>query len=173
MVNLMVHHQPIQFEVDSGAACTFISEDTYRAAWPRNAPAVFDEDTHVRTLLVQYLPLLCRANVEVEYNGTFGKLPLVILKGTGCSFLGRNWFDALKITIYGINQEAEESRIEPQKLVKWLQKKYEAVFSGEIPGHNRPPVDIEHLPDASPKFLKARPIPFALQPPYERELDKL
>ncbi|XP_037555072.1 uncharacterized protein K02A2.6-like [Dermacentor silvarum] len=173
MVSLTVHHQPIQFEVDSIAACTLISEDTYRNAWPRNAPALFDEDTYLRTWSGQYLPLLGSANVEVAYNGTIAKLPLVIVKGTESSLLGRNWFDALKIAICGINQAPEERPIERQKLVQRLQKKYQTVFSGEIPGHNEPPVDLELHPDASPKFLKARPIPLSLQPAYERELNKL
>ncbi|XP_072141278.1 uncharacterized protein [Dermacentor andersoni] len=96
----------------------------------------------------------------------------MIVKGTGYSLLGRNWFEALKIAICGINQAAEERPIEQQKLVERLQK-YESVFSVEMPGHNGSPVDLELHSDASPKFMKARPIPFALQPAYERELDKL
>ncbi|XP_049272416.1 uncharacterized protein K02A2.6-like [Rhipicephalus sanguineus] len=173
MVTLAVNRQPIEFEVDSGAACTLISEETYRNTWPRNAPPLLNEDTHLRTWSGQDLPILGSANVEVAYNGTLTKLPIVIVKGTGSSLLGRNWFHALNIAICGINQAAEGSSTERQELVERLKKKYGTVFSEEISGHNGPPVDLELHPEARPKFLKARSIPFALQPAYEKELDKL
>ncbi|XP_077498703.1 uncharacterized protein LOC144109788 [Amblyomma americanum] len=60
-----------------------------------------------------------------------------------------------------------------QDVVEQLQEKYEIVFSEEIPGNGGPPVTLELLGNAQPRFLKARPVPFALQTSVEKELDKL
>ncbi|XP_077520040.1 uncharacterized protein LOC144129845 [Amblyomma americanum] len=60
-----------------------------------------------------------------------------------------------------------------QDVVQQLQEKYEIVFSEEIPGNEGPPVTLELLGNAQPKFLKARPVPFALRTSVEKELDKL
>lgn len=49
MTEIMVHQRPIKFEVDSGAACTLISEDTFRATWSENAPALLRDGTQLRT----------------------------------------------------------------------------------------------------------------------------
>ncbi|KAK8773502.1 hypothetical protein V5799_011964, partial [Amblyomma americanum] len=162
-----VHDQLIKFEVDSGAACTLISEDTFRTSWPSDAPTLQQDDTHLRTWSRQNLPLLGSANVRVNYNGKTHTLPLLVVKGSGSSLLGRNWFASLGVTICGIHQTPS------QDVVEQLQEKYEIVFSEEIPGNEGPPVTLELLGNAQPKFLKARPVPFALRTSVEKELDKL
>ncbi|KAK8784126.1 hypothetical protein V5799_009508, partial [Amblyomma americanum] len=162
-----VHDQLIKFEVDSGAACTLISEDTFRTSWPSDAPTLQQDDTHLRTWSGQNLPLLGSANVRVNYNGKTHTLPLLVVKGSGSSLLGRNWFASLGVTICGIHQTPS------QDVVQQLQEKYEIVFSEEIPGNEGPPVTLELLGNAQPKFLKARPVPFALRTSVEKELDKL
>ncbi|KAK8788324.1 hypothetical protein V5799_021900, partial [Amblyomma americanum] len=164
---ISVHDQLIKFEVDSGAACTLISEDTFRTSWPSDAPTLQQDDTHLRTWSGQNLPLLGSANVRVNYNGKTHTLPLLVVKGSGSSLLGRNWFASLGVTICGIHQTPS------QDVVQQLQEKYEIVFSEEIPGNEGPPVTLELLGNAQPKFLKARPVPFALRTSVEKELDKL
>ncbi|XP_077547727.1 uncharacterized protein LOC144159963 [Haemaphysalis longicornis] len=49
MIDVTVHHQPIYFDADSGAACTLISEQTYHQTWRQHAPILLDDDTHLRT----------------------------------------------------------------------------------------------------------------------------
>ncbi|XP_077498038.1 uncharacterized protein LOC144108747 [Amblyomma americanum] len=60
-----------------------------------------------------------------------------------------------------------------QDVVEQLQGKYETVFSEEIPGNEGPLVTLELLGNAQSKFLKARPVPFALRASAEKELGKL
>ncbi|KAK8761269.1 hypothetical protein V5799_027469 [Amblyomma americanum] len=162
-----VHDQLINFEVDSGAACTLISEDTFRTSWPADAPTLQQDDTHLRTWSDQNLPLLGSANVRVNCNGKTHTLPLLVVKGSGSSLLGRNWFASLGVTICGIHQTPS------QDVVEQLQGKYETVFSEEIPGNEGPLVTLELLGNAQSKFLKARPVPFALRASAEKELGKL
>lgn len=173
MIDVTLHHQPIHLEVDSGAACTLISEQTYHQTWRQHAPNLLDDDTHVKTWPAHALPLLGSADVDVCFNGTTCQLPLPIVRGAGSSLLGQNWFDALGITIEGINQATEENIPERQELVQRLQKKYEKVFAKDIPGHNGPLISLELHQDASPKFLKARPVPFAMRSAHDEEVRKL
>lgn len=164
---IMVHQRPIRFEVDSGAACTLISEDTFRATWRENAPALQQDDTQLRTWSGHSLPLLGCANVDVYYNGQTHQLPLLVVHGSGSSLLGRNWFTPLGVVIGGVHHTPSYPSVEQ------LQDKYKAVFSEEIPGNNGPPVTLELREDATPKFLKARSVPFALRTSVENELDRL
>ncbi|XP_037521015.1 uncharacterized protein LOC119397663 [Rhipicephalus sanguineus] len=159
-------HDP-QVEVDSGAACTLISEDTFRATWRENAPALQQDDTQLRTWSGHSLPLLGCANVDVYYNGQTHQLPLLVVHGSGSSLLGRNWFTPLGVVVGGVHHTPSYPSVEE------LQQKYKAVFSEEIPGNNGPPVTLELREDATPKFLKARSVPFALQTSVENELDRL
>ncbi|XP_077530887.1 uncharacterized protein LOC144142931 [Haemaphysalis longicornis] len=81
MIEVTVHHQPIHFEVDSGAACTLINEPTYHQTWRQPAPILLDDHAHLRTWSGQALPLLGSANVDVSFNGTTFQLPLIIVRG--------------------------------------------------------------------------------------------
>ncbi|XP_077543910.1 uncharacterized protein LOC144156018 [Haemaphysalis longicornis] len=85
---------------------------------------------------------------------------------TGCSLLGRNWFDKLGIELHGIHQTTDEG------ILTKLLRKYDDVFCEDTTGHTGPPVNLELKEGASPKFFKARPVPFAMRASSEAQIDK-
>ncbi|XP_077564530.1 uncharacterized protein LOC144179991 [Haemaphysalis longicornis] len=85
---------------------------------------------------------------------------------TGCSLLGRNWFDKLGIELHGIHQTTDEG------ILTKLLRKYDDVFCEDTTGHTGPPVNLELKEGASLKFFKARPVPFAMRASSEAQIDK-
>ncbi|XP_077534700.1 uncharacterized protein LOC144146636 [Haemaphysalis longicornis] len=85
---------------------------------------------------------------------------------TGCSLLGRNWFDKLGIELHGIHQTTDEG------ILTKLLRKYDDVFCEDTTGHTGPPINLELKEGASPTFFKARPVPFAMRASSEAQIDK-
>ncbi|XP_037529456.1 uncharacterized protein K02A2.6-like [Rhipicephalus sanguineus] len=157
MTQLRIHGKTLEFEVDSGAACTLISEATFKATWTDDPPQLQMDNILLRTWSGQSLRVLGCATVDVAHKNKNFTLPLVVIKGASCNLLGRNWFPHLGIQITGINDVSDD------KLVSKLLDKYQSVFDEDISGHVGPAVQLELVEGAKPKSLKARPVPFALR----------
>lgn len=168
MLKLKVEDKVMEFEVDSGAACSLISEVTYHRMWPARPPKLDEnEEICLRTWSGEGLSIMGTANVRVRHKSKDYVLPLVVTKGAGASLLGRNWFAALKIRLYGLNQ------VKTSDSLDGILAAHEAVFNVDITGHNGPPVKLELRENATPHFLKARPVPFAVRSAVEAELQML
>nr|XP_050028548.1 uncharacterized protein K02A2.6-like [Dermacentor andersoni] len=102
----------------------------------------------------------------VRHKNTACKLPLLVVEGTGCSLLGRNWFDRLGIKLHGNHHTTEEGN-----LTEMLQK-HEDIFREDTTGHTGASVNLELKEGASPMLLKARPVPFAMRASPEVQIDK-
>ncbi len=103
--------------------------------------------------------------VEVTYKAARNTLPLFVIRGQGPSLLGRNWFDALGISVEGVH------RVQLQSIEEILAE-YSEVFQ-DIGVCRTPPISIDIDSTITPRFFKARPVPFALRPQLDEELDKL
>ncbi|CAN7988805.1 unnamed protein product, partial [Ixodes hexagonus] len=90
-------------EVDSGAACSVIDPRTMRRLGLTKKRLMSTEIT-LRTYSKRKLTVLGSIDVPVNFKGKEHKLPLLVVKGSGESLLGRNWFRPLGINIEGIHQ---------------------------------------------------------------------
>ncbi|RXN22450.1 Transposon Ty3-I Gag-Pol poly [Labeo rohita] len=106
-----------------------------------------------------------RIFVEVLFKGTQNTLPLFVIGGQGTSLLGRDWFDALGISVEGVH------RVQFQAMEEILTE-YAEVFQ-DIGVCRMPPISIDIDSTVTPRFFKACPVPFALRPQLDEELDKL
>ncbi|XP_037508201.1 uncharacterized protein LOC119383993 [Rhipicephalus sanguineus] len=168
LVDVKVEGRPLKFEVDTGAACSLISEATYHQTWPANAPKLSREPLDLRTWSGEELDTVGSAQVRVRFKSKDYVLPLLVMKGTGCNLLGRDWFSALNIRVHGINQVAE-----PSQEIQEVLARHPDVFKEGIDGYVGPLVHLDLEEGATPKFCKARPVPLAYQEPMEEELDRL
>ncbi|XP_064488368.1 uncharacterized protein K02A2.6-like [Ornithodoros turicata] len=166
-VTLKVEGKRLNFEVDSGAACSIISEQTYRERWLHNPPELKKKTTCLRTWSGEGLRALGTTQVRVRFKTKDFILTLTVMRGTGCNLLGRDWFRPLNIRVSGIHHVQDSSQLHT------LLKKYETVFVENIDGHKGGPVSLELKENAAPCFLKARPVPFALRSTVEKEIDQL
>lgn len=65
MTEIIVHYHSLKFEVDSGAASTLMSEDTYQATYTEDVPSLQRDDVKLRTWSARSFALLGCANLEV------------------------------------------------------------------------------------------------------------
>lgn len=87
------------------------------------------------------------AEVEVSYERQIKTLPLVVVKGTGPSLLGRGWLEALKLKW----EEIKNVRTEAQSLQEVLMRS-EDVFKQELGMLKGMKATIRVSAEAHPKF---------------------
>lgn len=109
--------------------------------------------------------MLGSATVTVHHKDIVCNLPLLVVQGHEASLLGRNRFASPGIGVAGIpHTSTGPAAFQP------LLEKFCSVFDAELTGCTVLPVHLELLEGAMPKFLP-RPVPFALHPAIESELD--
>ncbi|XP_064479179.1 uncharacterized protein LOC135392394 [Ornithodoros turicata] len=136
-VTLRVDDKLVPFEVDSGCAYTLISEETYTATWIKKPPWLGPVEVGLQTWSGEPMKLKGSVEVRVRWKSKDYLLPLLVVKGTGCSLLGRNWFQPLNIKISGVNSVPAATSIDA------LLSKFSSVFADPCEGHAGPPVEIE------------------------------
>ena len=83
------------FEVDTGAAVTLISEETYRQNFS-NKP-LQKASLQLRTYTNSPVQMLGQIRVDVSYGTQNGTYTLYVVKGSGTSLLGRDWMKHNKL----------------------------------------------------------------------------
>ena len=154
-------------ELDTGAAVSVISEQTYQSVWPHNQPSLQPSNVKLRTYSGEELEVIGSIPVQVNYQGQQEELPLLVVRGTGASLLGRNWLEKIRLDWQGIHQLQQVPALQ-----ETLQR-YAEVFEDELGVIKGVEAQIDVDPQAQPRFCKARPVPLALKDKVEAELDRL
>ena len=89
-VSVTVDGVPMTMELDTGAAVSVISEHTYHSTWPHDRPALQPSSTKLQTYSGEVIGSI---SVQVNYED----LPLLVVRGTGASLLGRNWLQKIRL----------------------------------------------------------------------------
>ena len=152
-VKVVVNRAEMVMDLDTGAAVSVISEQTYRSTWPHCQPSTIK----LHTYSGEELEMLGSIPVQVNYQGPQEELPLLVVRGTGASLLGRNWLQKIRLDWQGIRQ------LQQLPALQGILQRYIEVFEdvlGEVKG-TEARIDVD--PQAPPRFHKARPVPFALR----------
>ena len=155
-------------ELDTGAAVSLISEETYRKLLPTSA--LKPTSVNLRTYTGQSMSVAGQIEVEVRYQQQTHTLPLFVVTGEGPSLLGRNW---LKHLILDWKTIGLVSRCHGEERVKDLLRKYEFVFTEGMGTMTQYQAKLTLKPDTTPVFKKPRPVPFTLRDTLSQELDRL
>ena len=93
-------------------------------------------------------------------------LPLVVVEGSGPMLFGTNWLNAIKLNWAKIHYTQA-----PQ--LQELLAKYSEVFDKGLGTFKGEEISIAVDSDATPRFHKARPLPYAMRQTVEDELVRL
>ncbi|RWS20194.1 uncharacterized protein B4U80_10081, partial [Leptotrombidium deliense] len=166
LVNLKVGEE-VKFEVDTGSARTVISEDTFNA-W-KEKPKVSRAETTLRTYSGELLKLKGQTSIRVTKGNRQRVITLVIAAGSGPNLLGR---DALRQFPEILSELTVNYNSETSETLTELLDKFRDVFEEKKEGSNIE-VTLEINENATPKFVKARPVPFAMRKKVEEAIQSL
>ena len=144
VLDVQLDGKPIRMEIDTGAALSLVSEQTFRSLFPLRS--VETSKVHLRTYSGEVISVVGQMQLAVSYQDQKAMLPLVVVKASGPSLIGRNWLSEIHLDWSAINV------IQSKTLAQVLDC-YQDVFKeelGKIKGHQaRIYVD----PGAQPLFL--------------------
>ena len=165
-IKLMVQiegHQ-VEMELDTGAAVSLMSEKTFKELWPEK------KLSPTKCRLVSYskepIPVAGSVDVSVEYQHQQARLSLIVVAGSGPSLFGRNWLQHLVLDWKEIHQIRRSS-------LHALLDKYSSVFQEGLGTFQGLEAKIVVDPQATPRFCKARSVPYAMTVKVEEELQRL
>ena len=167
MVELCLNKKPVQWQVDTGAVVSVISYSTFQNLWDQT-PTLKKSLTKLQTYTGEEINVLGSFSTTASYKGQEEDFPLLVVEGYGPSLLGRNWLSRIKLDWKEINLLRSGST-----QLQTLLQKYSNVFKTELGIIRGSTIDLPVSPDAKPKFLKARTVPYILKEKIETELDRL
>jgi len=168
-IPVTVEGRVVDMLLDTGAQATLVSETVYRKSLAHLT--LRKCNTKLFTFTGERISTLGEVTVNVEYEQQTDKLPLVIVKGDRPALLGCDWLKILRLNwreIFTVRASSDSNADVEAVLLK-----HKAVFE-EGPSKIREfKASIRVKPEAQPIIRKARPMPYALKEPVEKELDRL
>ena len=152
-LEVQVNSVPIVMELDTGAAYSIISKETWKKSLP--ALRLEEADLSLATYTGERLKVLGQVTVQVEYEGQRSSLPLIIVDGHGPSLFGRNWLSKIRLNWTSIKQVSTE--------LDHLLRKYGDVFKNELGTLKVVNAKLVVQENATPKFFKPRSVPYAIR----------
>ena len=168
-VDVQINGKQLPMVVDTGAALSIISEQT----WKKNFPGITlkKADVVLKTYTNERMTVMGELLVQVVYEHQCEHLPIVVIAGDGPSLLGRNWLKHIRLNWNSICTvacaDAEEGSL------KSLLRKHEEVFKDELGTVRSLQATLHVRPDARPKLFKPRTVLFAIKGAIEQELNRL
>ncbi|CAK1587556.1 unnamed protein product [Parnassius mnemosyne] len=168
-VELSLAGVPIHMQVDTGASFSLINEQTWHILHSQLSDAVLQPIAiSLRTWTETPVKLLGQITLPVCYKNISKDLCVIVAKGNGPNLLGRDWLNPLNITM-NVNYVSSAELLEMDSVLL----KHKEVFKDGLGTYRGHPVTIHIKPGVIPKFVKARPVPFAIKQRVEMEIDRL
>ena len=142
---------------------------TWWNLWKNGTPKLNPAKVILRSYSGESIKVLGEMEVTVQYQDQKKKLNLLVVTGGGKSLLGRDWLRHLKLNWCELNHLRITARLKLEDVLK----KHADVFKEELGKVTGMEVKIHMDPDAQPQFFRPRPVPLALRPKGERELERL
>ncbi|XP_031332533.1 uncharacterized protein K02A2.6-like [Photinus pyralis] len=168
LLTLKLNGTLVEFEVDSGAAVSIINVTQFKQLFPN----IQVENTNLQlvTYCKRELDVVGFVSVTVTYNTVQKILNLYIVKSDRKPLLGREWIRQLQLDLATISHVSLETC--PNTLDKVIQK-YQSVFEQNMGKIKHLQAKLQVKEGATPIFVKARKVPYALLPKVEEELQIL
>ena len=151
----------VSMQLDTGASKSLMSESTFRELWPGKNLS----PSQVRLCSYSGEPILVLGSVDVNvtYKTQCHKVPLIVVKGSGLTLMGRNWLQVFNLDWQEIFilQNTTVSPVQP------ILQKHPDVFQeglGTLTGFK---AKIIVDPAAPPKYCKAYMVPYFLRDKIE------
>ncbi|CAN7942370.1 unnamed protein product [Ixodes hexagonus] len=150
LVTVELFGKPISMELDTGASVSVMPAEKFQAEFPN--VKLDSSSVLLRGFSGGLEQVKGKANVNVSYRGHSEVPPLFNTSGTSLTLLGRNWFQALGLSLKGLETVSNLSNVAD------LIGQYSTVFEEGLGTFKGIAAKILVTPDAPPKFCKPRPL---------------
>ena len=153
---LCVNNKEVEFEIDTGAGVSIISEDVYNSLFKQTP--LKPSKTILQTYSGEHLDVQGELPVRVNHNKKMTDARFIVVKGHGSSLMGRDLLSKMQIdwqSVYKVCNNDDN--------VNKLLEQYNGLFSETLGKMKNFQAKLTLKKDAVPKFSKARNVPFALQ----------
>ncbi len=165
---LSIDGRRVKMEVDTGASVTIVNEETYNNVL--KVKPLRKSTVRLKTYTSELIPVMGELDVTVLFRQQEKELRLIVVAGKGPNLVGRDWLEEFNYAIGNIKQL---SHTVADTDLDHVLLEHADVFKEGI-GHMKDmEVKIRISDDATPKFCKPRPVPYALKANLEKELDRL
>ena len=112
----------------------------------------------LKTYTGESIEIMGLVSVMVRYADMEEGLFVYVVHRAGPNLMGRDWISAFEVCL-----NAKVNHIEPPQEVKEILQSHAVVFTEELGCLKGQEVHLHVQENASPKFCKARPVPFVLR----------
>ena len=164
--------QACRMELDTGSAVSILPLQMYKKLFRRHP--LMKTEVILRTYSGEKISPEGVMNVRVQYNNQTKNLQLYVVKTQGPALFGRDWLRQIQLnwrTIKSITKKVP--RKDRQQRLQKLLDKYSEIFEEKVGTLKSTKTRLTMNEDTQPKFCRARPVPYALQPKVEAELKRL
>ena len=166
-VNISIDETEVNMEVDTGASATLITKSTMEKVWPVKKPTLCTENNLLRTYTGEIVPICGTTVMNLQYRDSRAALTVMVVDSDGPNILGRDGITALKLQWSNIHQLQELVTLDT------VLDKHSAVFGDDLGAIDGVQASFNIDPSVQPRFLKARPVPYAIRDKVEAELCRL
>ncbi|XP_056012602.1 uncharacterized protein K02A2.6-like [Ostrea edulis] len=173
LLNVRVNGKDIQMELDTGSAVSVISEEKFREIFGKQP--LKSSNIKLRTYSGEKLKSVGVLDVNVEQNGQSVTCELYVVKKGTTTLFERSWLKDLKLDWKNVKSvmSVTTMKSESKSKVQAILQKYSSVFRDGIGRVKGIKANLHLNEDAKPIFCKARPVPYAMKPKIEQELENL
>ena len=164
---MFLQGSPVEFELDTGAAVTVMSETKFLQLFPNHS---FEHSSiDLKTYTGEAMEIVGETTIRVSYADQEPKmLSLVVVAGCGPSLLGRNWLQHFVLDWRSVRAVL----VDNDPLHRLLQD-YSDVFREGLGTITPFKAQLIVTPNAVPRFHRPRQVPYALKSQVEQELNRL
>lgn len=157
----------LTMEVDSGSAVSALPMSVWRMYFSQNS-ALGESHKTLRTYDGSLLSPVGVCELPVTYNDVTQNIIFYVVENARISLLGRDFLAKFNLAFVPLNFCSENKQTDESVL-----EKYECLFSGKLGTFNKYKLSLHLKEGVTPKFFKARSVPFAIKDKVEAELDRL
>ena len=170
--------QHLKMEVDTGSAYSVIPLSVYKEMFQKQElqPTSVTLQTYMGELVVP----VGKLRVKVQYKQQKAKLDLYVIEGGREVLFGRDWLWEISLDwgeIHSLKSVGETRKYmsvtEANKQVQRLLNKYKSVSDKSLGTLRGVKAQLILEDGAQPKFCRARNVPYAVKPYFEKELERL
>lgn len=111
MVAVSIGGEIVPMEVDSGAARSIISQNTFSKLKVARHIKFEEADTKLVTWTKEGLDVIGKATIPVRFKEQDFKLPILVVRNEGSTLLGRDWFKVLNINVTGLHSIEQNAEV--------------------------------------------------------------